>query len=69
MRRTPVESSSLASAGYDARTSILEVEFHNGTVYRYFEVPKRVFNALMNAPSKGSFFNFRIKGVYRYKKV
>ncbi len=37
--RDPVVSSNLASAGYDAETRTLEVEFSNGAVYRYGDVP------------------------------
>ena len=42
MQRQPVESSSLASVGYEERTRTLEVEFHNGGVYQYLEVPASV---------------------------
>jgi ATP-dependent DNA helicase RecG len=54
MKRIPVESSSLASVGYDREISTLEVEFRNGGCYQYFPVPQRVFEQLMAAPSKGA---------------
>ncbi len=69
MNRTPVVSSSVASVGYDPKTQTLEVEFHNGTLYQYFDVPQGVYDALMTAESKGSFLNSSIKGVYRYAKL
>jgi hypothetical protein len=34
--RTPVESSNIASVGYDKENQILEIEFHHGAVYQYF---------------------------------
>jgi len=64
MRRLPVSSSAIASVGYDAPTSVLEVEFRSGDVYRYFVVPASVHDALMTAPSKGRFFQERIRDRY-----
>lgn len=69
MNRTPVTSSNLASVGYDASTQTLEIEFHNGGVYQYFDVPQGVVDALMSASSLGSFFHAQIRGVYRYARV
>jgi hypothetical protein len=43
MERDPVTSSSLASVGYDARYGMLEVEFNNGEVYQYGNVPEYVY--------------------------
>ena len=40
--RDPVASSNIASAGYDAMTRTLEVEFSNGGIYRYGDVPSDV---------------------------
>jgi hypothetical protein len=69
MNRIPVSSSNVASVGYDPSTQTLEVEFHNGNVYQYFDVPQHVYDALMNAASIGSFLSSNIKGVYRYARV
>lgn len=69
MNREPVESSNLASVGYDPITSVLEIEFRSGAVYQYFDVPEGVFLGLMAAPSKGSFVWSDIRGYYRYARV
>jgi hypothetical protein len=69
MDRTPVSSSIIASAGYDTRTGTLEVEFHNGMIYLYFDVPEGVYEELIDAPSAGAFFNSNIKGVFRYARA
>jgi hypothetical protein len=70
MDRTPVTSTDLASIGYDADSSTLEVEFCKGGVYQYFGVPADIFESLMAAPSKGSYFNQTIKkGGYSYSRV
>jgi hypothetical protein len=70
MKRVPVQSSNLASVGYDPATSTLEVEFHNGGVYQYYGVPSQVYESLINAASKGSYFhhNIKMKG-YQYSKI
>ena len=69
MNRTPVTSSNLASVGYDPNSLTLEVEFKNGSVYQYFDVPDHTFQGLMRASSKGTFFNAHIKYSYRYAKL
>jgi KTSC domain len=62
MTRTPVASSTLKSIGY--ADGILEVEFPNGSVYRYFGVSKETVAALMASESKGQHFVKFIRGRY-----
>ncbi len=70
MQRTAVESSNLVSVGYDEASRVLEVEFHHGGVYQYFDVPKSEYLGLMSASSHGQYFDAHIKkGGYRYTKV
>jgi hypothetical protein len=69
LRRAPIESTSLASVGYDPSQKVLEVEFHGGRVYRYFGVPRRRYQELLEADSAGRFLNTRIKGFYPYASV
>jgi hypothetical protein len=70
MKRTPVaNSSNIESVGYDPETQTMEVEFTNGNVYQYFDVPQAVQEELMRAESAGKFLNAQIKGVYRYAKL
>ncbi len=69
MKRTPVQSSNIASIGYDEQSQTLEIEFHNGRVYQYFDVPQGQHSALMSAGSLGSYFHSTIKGYYRYARV
>jgi hypothetical protein len=61
MERRPVDSSSIVSVGYDPRTFTLEIEFHNGRVYRYLQVPIAAYRLLLQAPSIGAFVNRQIK--------
>jgi hypothetical protein len=69
MKRTKVDSSNLASVGYDADNQILEIEFNHGGVYQYFDVPEDVYDDLMNADSHGKYFVANIKDDYEYQKM
>lgn len=69
MKRTPLDSSSLASAGYDAATAVLEIEFREGGVYQYYEVPASVHQELMAAESHGTYFVRNIRPSYPYRRV
>jgi hypothetical protein len=53
MEREEVTSSNLRSVGYDAESQILEIEFKQGAVYQYYEVPPEVHASLMAARSIG----------------
>ena len=59
-----VGSSALVSVGYSKRLHSLEVEFTNGAVYRYLEVPPKVYRNLMEAESKTRFYDVNIRGHY-----
>ena len=55
---------------------ILEIEFNEHNVYRYYEVPEDVYDELMASESKGSYLFRKIKGghnqsnsLYRYEQV
>jgi uncharacterized protein len=67
--RRAVTSSAIASVGYDAGRAILEVEWRNGHVYQYFDVPEHEHTALLEAPSLGTYLNDNIKGTYRYVRL
>ena len=41
--RQPVQSTAIATIGYSNCLHILEIEFVNGAVYRYFDVPVTVY--------------------------
>jgi hypothetical protein len=69
MKVTPVESSTLATVGYDEGAELLQLEFRSRVVYRYFAVPTAVPEALLAAASKGRYFNQAIRGRYRFVRV
>ncbi|MEA2561889.1 MAG: hypothetical protein QOH06_3393 [Acidobacteriota bacterium] len=68
MRRSLVSSSAISSVGYDPKAKVLELEFSSGGVYDYYEVPRKVYTALMSAESKGRFISEQIRGQYRSEK-
>ncbi len=65
----PFTSSNIASIRFDDEQRILEVAFHNGGTYEYYDVPPQVIEDFKIADSKGSFLAANIKGHYRYSKV
>lgn len=69
MDREPVDSSNVAAIGYDLGSETLEVEFLDGSVYQYFDVPEAVHEAFMQAESPGGFLHAQIRGAFRYARV
>ncbi len=70
MKRIPVESSNLASVGYDPTSKVLEIEFKTARIYEYYDVPQDEYDGLMVASSHGSYFYHNIRnGGYRYHKI
>jgi hypothetical protein len=63
--RQSVQSSAIAKIGYSKRHHVLEIEFVNGAVYRYFDVPVSVHRDLMSADSKARFYDSNIRKHYR----
>jgi KTSC domain len=62
-----VQSSLLARVAYDNRRSILPVAFRNGVAYQYTGVPAEIYQRLLQADSKGAYFNRCIRGLYPYE--
>ncbi len=66
----PVESSMIDAVDYHENKQEFDVVFKNGDIYRYFEVPKGIYEKFMLAKSKGQFLSaFVIKAGYRYEKI
>lgn len=69
MNKRVVSSSTIISIGYDRTTETLEIEFGSGRVYQYYDVPRNLHQEIMQVPSKGQFFNTRIKDRYAFSRV
>ncbi|GAA4313269.1 KTSC domain-containing protein [Compostibacter hankyongensis] len=66
MRREAVNSSVIASVGYDEQNKILEIAFHHGGIYQYSGVPLSIYEGLMSADSLGHYFAENIRNGYEY---
>jgi KTSC domain len=64
MERKPVDSSMLASVGYDPSSQTLELEFQDGAIWQYLNVPESEFTSLMASDSLGTHTRNCIIGHY-----
>jgi hypothetical protein len=69
MNVTAVESSALATIAYDRTRELLQLEFNSCALFQYLGVPATVHEALLGAPSKGSYFNLAIRGKFPYSRI
>jgi KTSC domain len=69
MKREPMSSGAIKSAGYDPDKKLLEIEFNSGGIYQYEPVPQDVANAFHAAQSKGRFFREVIQSKYPSKRI
>jgi KTSC domain len=59
--RTQIDSSAIASIGYSKRQHALEIEFRNGAIYRYLDVPAQTYRDLLAASSKTGYYDSNIR--------
>jgi len=64
-----VDSSAIASIGYDVDNGDLWVEFNESGLYKFKNVASPVFVDFLYADSKGMFFNDHIKHRYNSEKM
>lgn len=74
MDRTGVRSTNIVSVGWEADEDnpaggILEVEFKQGVVYQYDDVPEWVYKGLIFAASPGKYFNQHIAEAYDGQRI
>lgn len=70
MVRDSVDSSMIASIGYDPSSGTVEVEFlSSGQVWQYYDVPEYVYNEARATGSVGKAFNSMIKNQFREARV
>ncbi|MBI3006573.1 MAG: KTSC domain-containing protein [Ignavibacteriales bacterium] len=69
MQRVPVSSSHIISIGYDRESRLLEIEYKDGNVYQYLDVPIEENEALMQAESHGRYINNHIRNRYKYSRI
>ena len=69
MEMIPVESSNLAAVGYDISQAVLRIEFKNGRLYEYYDVPQHIYEELLSAESKGSYASQNIYKNYSQQRL
>jgi hypothetical protein len=67
--RVSLESSLLAWVRYDAVRRNLQVQFRSGERYLYFQVPPVCYHDLLEADSKGAYFNRHIRNCFPYQNL
>lgn len=67
--RQPLDSSALLTVGYSKRLHALEIEFRDGSIYRYLDVPRVHHQNLLSAESKAGYYNRHLRGKYRCVRV
>ncbi len=67
--RVALQSTLLEWVDYQLRAGRLEVQFHTGERYRYFAVPLSCYQQLLQADSKGAFFNHHIRNCFPYQHL
>ncbi len=67
MARIPLQSSVLAAAEYFPELQALDLVFNTGEVYRYLKAPLSLYQDLLQADSKGVFFNALIRNQFSFQ--
>jgi len=65
----PVNETNIHAVAYVPDKKLLTVVFRDGAQYRYDRVPLTEFAGLIQAPSKGKYFQTRIRNVYQWEKL
>lgn len=60
-----VNSSAINAVGYDPMTRRMKIKFTQGDTYDFCNVPEHIYNDLMRASSKGSYYNDHIRDRYK----
>lgn len=63
------ESSNISQISYDVATGTLQVYFHNGVAYQYFDVSANKWEDFKASASKGQFLHQQIKDQHRFVKM
>jgi hypothetical protein len=69
LRMRAVDSSCVAAVGYDRTVEEVYVEFVDGDLYAYAQVPYVIWRAFQAAESKGRFVNTVLKPHFPVRRV
>ena len=63
------QSVAIKSFDYDRDKQILMIEFNNGSIYKYLDVPESVYKEMKETPSVGKYFNLNVKDKFGFDLV
>jgi lysyl-tRNA synthetase class 2 len=55
--------------GYNDSTKILEIEFQNGLVYQFLEVPPKIYMDLLRSAEIGKYFTDKVRTKFKSKQI
>lgn len=64
MQLIPVNSSAISAVGYEPSTMQMFIRFKQGHTYTFCRVPQTIFDGLLAASSKGTYYDHHIRGKY-----
>lgn len=63
------DSTAVAAIAYEPERRLLDVTFTSGHVYRYFAVPRDVYDRFRSAESAGHFLHEEVLGRFRFERL
>ncbi|HRZ18537.1 MAG TPA: KTSC domain-containing protein [Methanofastidiosum sp.] len=69
MELIDVNSSNIRRLGYDEPSKTLIIVFKSGSAYEFADVPKEIYEKLLQTPSIGTFFTKYVRDKFTYKKI
>lgn len=63
-----VNSSNIVESRYDIEKKIMQVEFKNGSIYEYYDIPHAIYTRFRLSESQGKFLHSTIAKSFKYKK-
>lgn len=64
MEMIRVSSSAISAVGYDHETQQMRIKFVQGKTYTFCRVPQHIFDGILSAGSKGTYYDHHIRGKY-----
>lgn len=64
-----IQSSNIKKTIYDTENKTMTVQFNNGMLYEYQEVPHQLYTEFRSSESQGKHFSSKIAKTYKYKKI
>ena len=69
MQRLSIDSDSLRSIGYNELGQMMEVEFEDGTLRQYYDVPLDIYDDFLETKTKDNYFNDYVKDNYLFQQI